>query len=113
MSTQSPSQRSPMSQAEQAARATARAHSEHVHIFAVPGRPGVYTTKSKSDPSERHSLVVDGELVACSCKGFEYRRCCKHSQALINRLAREAVAAQRQVAARPRAQVSDLYGPEF
>jgi len=105
MSTQSPTKRSPMSEVEQAARASQRAHAEHVHIFAVPGRPGVYTTKSKSDPSERYSLVAKDDIVACSCKGYEYRRCCKHAEALKNRLAREAVAA-----ARPKAQVSDLYG---
>lgn len=90
--TPSSNQRSPMTQATCEARANDRAHSEHVHIFAVAGRPGVYITKSKSNPAERYSLVAgpDG-IVGCSCKGFEYRQVCKHSQALLNRLAREAL----------------------
>lgn len=81
----------PMTVAEQEARATARAREQHVHIFAVPGRPGVYTTKSKSDPTERYSLVAKDGIIACSCKGFEYRKVCKHVEALKNRLARETV----------------------
>ncbi len=79
-----------MTAAELEARAHARAHSEHVHIFIVPGRPGVYTTRSKSDPSERYSMVSRDGMEACSCKGFEYRASCKHIEALRNRLAREA-----------------------
>jgi hypothetical protein len=88
----SASKRTPMSQATLEARANDRSHREHVHIFRVPGRPGIYTTKSKSDPTERYSLVAgpDG-IVGCSCKGFEYKQVCKHSQALLNRLAREAM----------------------
>ncbi|MCR4294322.1 MAG: hypothetical protein NUW21_02215 [Elusimicrobia bacterium] len=78
-----------MSTAELRARANDRAHAEHVHIFAVPGRPGFYVTKSKSDPSERFTLVNDGRTLACSCKGFGYRKSCKHVEALWNRLARE------------------------
>lgn len=108
-------QRTPMSQAQKEARATQRAKDEHVHVFAVAGRPGVFTTKSKSDPTERHTLVVDGTQVHCSCKGYEYHRVCKHQQALVSRLAREAVAAARQpqpsaaVPDRVRAKASDLY----
>jgi hypothetical protein len=82
------STRSPMSVAELAARADARAHAERVHIFAVPGRAGVYTTKSTCDPTERYSLVAPAGIVACSCRGYEYRGSCKHSAALLNRLAR-------------------------
>ena len=102
-----------MSTATMEARANQRAHDEHVHTFAVPGRPNCYTTKSKSDPSERYSLVAgpDG-IVGCSCRGFEYRQVCKHSQALLNRLAREAV----QAARRPEPVVESiadlLYGEE-
>jgi hypothetical protein len=84
-----------MTTAQLQARALTRAYEQHVHIFSVPGRPGVYVTRSKSEPRERYNLVVDGDIVACSCKGYEYRACCKHSEALRNRLAREAVAAGR------------------
>jgi hypothetical protein len=79
-----------MDQAQLQARAISRAHSEHVHIFKTP-RQGVYTTKSKSDPAERYNLVVmpDGSA-ACSCKGYYYRQSCKHAEALLNRIAREA-----------------------
>ena len=87
-----------MSGAELQARALARAHDERVHIFKVPGRPGVYFTRSKSEPCRRHSLVVKGDEVACSCRGYQYRQSCKHAEALRNRLAREAVDARRQAA---------------
>lgn len=80
-----------MMQIELEARAHQRAYDQRVHIFAVPGREGVYTTRSKSEPHVRYSLVArDGE-VACSCAGFAYRQSCKHSEALKNRLGRESV----------------------
>jgi hypothetical protein len=85
-----------MDQTTLEARAQARAREEHVHIFAVPGRPGCYITKSKSDPAERYNLVAKDGIEACSCRGFAYRRSCKHVEALRNRLAREQVQAQRQ-----------------
>ncbi len=81
--------RPPMTQAELEARAHARAYEQRVHIFRVPGRPGVYITRSKSEPRERYSLVARDGIVACSCKGYEHRKVCKHSAALLNRLARE------------------------
>ena len=74
----------------QDARAHARAYDQRVHIFAVPGRPGVYVTRSKSVPHVRHSLVVRGDEIACSCPGYAYRKSCKHAEALRNRLGREA-----------------------
>ena len=92
-----------MTAAELQARAIQRAADQHVHIFKT-ARPGVYTTKSKADPTARYTLVTRDGIVACSCKGFEYRQCCKHSEALRNRLARESVRTQR-----PAAQISDLY----
>lgn len=76
-------------------RAAQRAHTEHVHIFAVPGLPGRYVTKSKSDTAERYALVACGGDVACSCKGYRYRHECKHAAALRARLARETVQTQR------------------
>ena len=79
-----------MTRNELEARANQRAHDEHVHIFAVPGRPGVYTTRSKSEPDKRYTLVARDGVTACSCRGFEYRNSCKHVEALRNRLAREA-----------------------
>ncbi len=80
-----------MNQATLEARAIARSHDEHVYIRQVPGRPNIYTTRSKSDPHEHYSLVAgpDG-IIGCSCKGFYYRESCKHVEALKNRLAREA-----------------------
>jgi hypothetical protein len=85
-----------MNQTTLEARAQQRAHTEHVHIFAVAGRSDCYITKSKSGPAERYHLVAgpDG-IVGCSCCGFEYRQSCKHAEALKNRLAREAVLASR------------------
>jgi hypothetical protein len=79
-----------MTFAELQARAIQRAHDERVHIFRVPGRPGVYRTRSKSNPYRRHTLVARDGVEACSCRGFEYRKNCKHVEALRNRLAREA-----------------------
>jgi hypothetical protein len=85
-----------MNQTTLQARAQQRASEQHIHIFAVSGRPGCYVTKSKSDPAERYHLVAgpDG-IVGCSCRGFEYRQSCKHAEALKNRLARETVAVTR------------------
>ncbi|MHB8577846.1 MAG: SWIM zinc finger family protein [Dehalococcoidia bacterium] len=78
-----------MSQAELEARAHGRAYDQRVHIFSVPGRPGIYTTRSKSEPNRRYSLVAKDGVIACNCKAFEHRKTCKHSAALLNRLARE------------------------
>jgi len=73
------------------ARALQRAYDERIHVFAVPGLPGCYVTKSKSDPSARYVLVADADgTVGCSCPGFAYRQSCKHAEALRIRLAREA-----------------------
>lgn len=83
-----------MSAIELQARALQRAYDERVHIFAVPGRPGVYITRSKSQPRRRHTLIAADD-VACSCRGFEYRKSCKHAEALKNRLARERLARRR------------------
>lgn len=80
----------PMTFAELQARAIQRAHDERVHIFRVPGRPGVFRTCSKSNPHRRYTLVARAGVEACSCHGFEYRKNCKHVEALRNRLAREA-----------------------
>lgn len=87
--------RPPMTSEELEARALTRAYRERVHIFSVPGRPGVYVTRSRSNPEERYNLVARDGVVACSCKGYEYRATCKHAQALLNRRAREEVQARR------------------
>ncbi len=78
-----------MTTAELQSRAHARAHDEHLYIRAVPNRPGYYTTRSRTDPRRRYTLVAIGSDIACSCPGFAYRRACKHVEALCNRLARE------------------------
>lgn len=78
-----------MTTAHLLARAHERAHAENLYIRAVANRPGYYTTRSRSEPGRRHSLVVIGDDIACSCPGFYYRRACKHVEALQNRLARE------------------------
>lgn len=88
-----------MTTAELHARAIQRAHDEHVHIFKVPNRPGVYTTLSKSRPRARYVLVVEDDgTVGCSCRGFLNHKACKHAEGLLNRLARERTEAN----ARPR-----------
>jgi hypothetical protein len=76
------------------ARAIQRAHDQHVHILAVPGRPNCYVAKSRTNLTERYYLVAgpDG-AVGCSCKGFEYRQSCKHAEALKTHLAHQAVRA--------------------
>src|SRR5579884_4026900 len=63
-----------MTDAELEARAHARAYDQRVHIFSIPGRPGVYITRSKSDPRKRYSLVARDGIVACSCRGYEHRK---------------------------------------
>ena len=78
-----------MTQAEMQARAHARAYEENIYIRAVQNRPGYYTTRSRSRPSRRYTLVALGSDIACSCLGFFDRRHCKHVEALRNRLARE------------------------
>jgi len=79
-----------MTLAEQRARAIQRAHNEHIYIRQVRNRPGVYTTWSRSEPRRRYILVLDEDgTIACSCRGFYYRKVCKHSEGLRNRLARE------------------------
>ena len=78
-----------MTAAQLQARAHARAHDERIYIRSVPNRPGYYTTRSRSKPSRRHTLVAIGSDIACSCPGFYHRRNCKHVEALRNRLARE------------------------
>ena len=78
-----------MTDTELRARAHARAHDEHVYVRAVPNRPGYYTSRSRSHPRVRYTLVVAGGDIACSCPGFYHRRSCKHTEGLRNRLARE------------------------
>lgn len=78
-----------MSAAELRARAHERAFDEHIYIRAAPNRPGYYTTRSRTDPRRRYTIVAIGNDVACSCRGFAYRRHCKHVEALCNRFARE------------------------
>jgi hypothetical protein len=78
-----------MTTAELEARAHQRAKDQHVRIFKTD-RPGVYTTKSKSNPNERYTLVSIDGTTACSCKGFGYRKSCKHVEQLKDRLARDA-----------------------
>lgn len=84
--------RPPMSRETLEARAMQRAHDQHVYIRAIPGQPGYYRTRSKSNPRERYFLVVgpDG-ILGCSCEGFTRRQSCKHASALQGRLAREAI----------------------
>jgi hypothetical protein len=80
-----------MERAELEARAIQRAKDERVRIWRVEGTTNVYRTRSKSNPNEWYSLVADNEtdIFACSCKGYEFRKSCKHASALRLRLARE------------------------
>ncbi len=101
-----------MLQAELEARARQRAKDRRIHVMAVPGRPGVYTVSSASEPGTKRTLVnIDGVL-ACSCPGYFYRKSCVHAEALKDRLAREAVIAERrQRRLKVVARAEDLYGP--
>lgn len=66
-----------------------RGRDEHVYIRSIKGRPGYFTTRSKSNPAERFFLVNVGGTQACSCPGFRYRESCKHVERLRSRLGRE------------------------
>jgi hypothetical protein len=95
-----------MTTAELEARAAQRAREQHVHIFAIPGRPGYYQTSSKSESGVKYVMVVRDSEIACACKGFAWRHSCKHVSALEARLAREHIAAERTAR---KASTSDLY----
>lgn len=98
-----------MTAGELQARAAQRASDEHIHIFKVAGVADLYTTKSKSDGSQRYFLSITGGYIGCACRGFEYRKSCKHALALAKRAAREGIAARlpEPVAAKPAAAVDD------
>lgn len=87
------------------ARALAKAKALHTHVMKVAGREGVYTVTSESEPGVKHYLVSKNGVDGCDCRGFQFRQSCRHIEALRARLAREAVAAERQ----QRASVADLY----
>lgn len=50
--------------------------------------PIVLCVSSNSDPDKAYAVVIhDRDFVTCSCKGFQYRKTCKHSvEALRNHL---------------------------
>lgn len=83
-----------MTASEMTARAAQRASDEHVHIFKVQSIPDLYRTKSKSDPKDSYFLSIAGGYIGCACKGFEYRKSCKHAVALLKRCQREGIAAR-------------------
>ena len=43
-----------------------------------------YTTKSRSRPTETHTLTVENcwQVTKCTCRGWAYRRQCYHSATL-------------------------------
>lgn len=47
-----------------------------------------FSVKSKSKQSE-YIVTVDNGKASCDCTGFQFRRYCKHSTAVLNLIARE------------------------
>lgn len=72
------------------ARAIQRASEQRAHVLAIAGRPGYFTVKSATDPSERYTVVAHNGIVECSCKAASYGKVCWHRIKVENRLIREA-----------------------
>jgi hypothetical protein len=77
-----------MSLEQRTARALKRASEVRAHVRRVPGRPGFYTVKSATDPSERHVVSAVGGLVECSCSAASYGNPCWHRIKVENYLLR-------------------------
>lgn len=77
-----------MTAEEIATRARQRAKDEGLHSFAVETHR-LYLVKSRSITGEHHMVRVNGDRVACDCKGWYYRQSCTHSAVVIRRGERE------------------------
>lgn len=71
------------------ARAIQRSSEQRAHVRSIPGRPGFYTVRSATDPSERYVVSVSG---GCSCRAASYGNVCWHAEKLRSRLIREKAA---------------------
>jgi hypothetical protein len=72
------------------ARAIQRASEQRAHVLSVPGRPGYFTVKSATDPTERYTVAVSRDGRAqCSCKAASYGNPCWHAVKVENRVMRE------------------------
>jgi hypothetical protein len=93
-------QAAPMTTETKQVRAIERAKTERVRLYSVEGRPDVYRTRSKSDPTVHYTVAYNrgAGVVCCSCKGYENHGCCKHSEALASKIAREAKRTNRKAA---------------
>lgn len=71
----------------------ARARSADVKTWKAAGEPFYFVRSLTTDPGAMHTVrvTVDGEIAECTCKGWQYRRSCIHSQAVLKRLERERI----------------------
>ncbi len=71
----------------------ARTRSTGVKTWKVAGQPLYFVRSLTTDPGAHHTVrtTIDGEIAECSCKGWEYRRSCVHSQAVLKRLERDGI----------------------
>jgi hypothetical protein len=53
-------------------------------IYKVKGEDR-WLVQSKTNPSEYHHVSLEG----CDCKGFEYRKTCRHLEALYQKIENE------------------------
>jgi hypothetical protein len=69
----------------------ARTRSTGVKTWKAAGQPFYFVRSLTTDPGAMHTVhvTVGGTIAECSCKGWEYRRSCIHSQAVLKRLERE------------------------
>lgn len=71
----------------------ARTRSTGVKTWKAAGQSLYFVRSLTTDPGAMHVVrtTVDGEIAECSCKGWEYRRSCIHSQAVLKRLERDGI----------------------
>jgi hypothetical protein len=70
----------------------ARARSTGVKTWKAAGQPLYFVRSLTTDPGAMHTVrvTVASEIAECSCKGWDFRRSCVHSQAVLKRLERDA-----------------------
>lgn len=78
---------------QRTARAIQRATEQRAHVLSIPGRPGFFTVKSATDPSDKYTVSARGGRVECSCKAAAYGNPCWHAVKVESRLIRERTAA--------------------
>jgi hypothetical protein len=70
----------------------ARARSTGVKTWKAAGQPLYFVRSLTTEQGAMHTVrvTVVGEIAECSCKGWEYRLSCVHSQAVLKRIERES-----------------------